>query len=394
MPGKIVSSDLLVVGAGIVGLSVAHAALLKGLRVSLVDRADAVSGASAANLGQISLADREASIELPWVYRTLESYRALQRASGRDLAVRQSGGLALLYTRAEMDKAAVIVREKLAAGLQCSLLRGAEVKRQEPHLNASALSGAVYAEAEGVLDPLAINYALLDEVVRLGGRLFTHMPILSFETRAGQPNLAHAGRQSFQADKLVICTGAWSRDVVRLAGLEIPIGYVRASALVTQPLPPLIRGAIAPGGFLTREISGGSIQVFGAVQEQRGGVVFAQANRAVDGYDTGIEADCAMGPTRLFLKHFPSVAPFQVLRSWSAVTSWTPDELPFFGYVPGSDSLFLMCGLKGAYSTAMAAGADAAACLAGETANADFARRFRPFAPERFGKPADTAGAS
>jgi sarcosine oxidase subunit beta len=385
-------SDVVVVGAGIVGLSVAHAALLRGLRVSLVDRADAVCGASAANLGQISLADREPSIELPWVYRTLEAYQALQRTSGRELAVRQSGGLALLYTDTAMDKASAIVQEKRAAGLKCSLLRGTEVNRQEPHLNASVLSGAVYAEAEGVLDPLAINYALLDEVVRLGGRLYTHMPIQSFETRTGYPALAHAERMSFQADKIVICTGAWSRDVVKLTDLDIPIGYVRASALVTQPLPPLIRGAIAPGGFLTREISGGSIQVFGAVQEQRGGVIYAQSNRAVDDYDTAIEADCAMGPTNLFLQHFPSVAPVQVLRSWSAVTSWTPDELPFFGPVPGNDSLFLMCGLKGAYSTAMAAGVDAAAYLSGQIPIAEFMQRFRLFAPGRFGKTEDTAG--
>lgn len=369
-------SDFLVIGAGVVGLSIARALALAGKSVTIIDQFDFGTAASGSNLGQISVSDRDPGLEYDLVIESLETYRATNPV--RSLEYTRSGGLFTLDNEEEMAIAAPLVEAKAGLGYDISLLRGGEVKKQEPFLE--NVAGAVFSPMEGGLNPFRVTSWLHDEALARGARFLKGRKAVGLLASGGEVLGAETPDGELRARCTILATGSWSRELCATIGLDLPVDYVRGTAMVTQPMPKLLNGPLV-GGFFTHSPDSGQTIFFGGQQEASGGILISQANRDGSRYDTGVDYEDLCGMAAMFLSHFPSVSDLSIVRTWSGNTTVSRTGHAVWGPSSRMSGLFFAVAFKGAFSLAPAVGRLTAQWLSGGRTRPDI----DTWSPERVG---------
>lgn len=344
-------TDILVVGAGVVGLAIARALSLAGIDVTIIDQFDYGTAASGVNLGQISVGDREPGLEYALVMETLETYQKV--TDSKKLDYTRTGGLAVLDSEEDIRNAETIYRKKREAGFRMEMLYGDEVKRQEPHLE--HVAGAVLSLDEGGVNPFRVTTWLLDEAAERGARFIRNCPVTGFLRRDHRILGVETGHGEIRAGTTVLATGSWTRELCKSLNLEVPVDYVRGTAMVTQPMPKMMNGPVV-NSFFTHSVDAGATVLFGGLQEATGGILISQANRPGRNFDTGVDYQDIALMARLFLSHYPVMRDVQLLRTWSGLTTVSRDGLPLWGFSSIYQGLFFAVAMKGAFSLAAAAG--------------------------------------
>jgi sarcosine oxidase subunit beta len=373
-------ADYLIVGAGVVGLSIAAALASEGkgrCRVLLIDRSGYGTAASGSNLGQTSVSDRDPGLEHRLVMESLAAYEELQERV--DVEFLRNGGLATFESPDQVEAAVPLVEQKRREGFKIELLTGSEVKRQEPHIE--NLAGAVYSPEEGRINPFRLNSYLYDRFIEAGGEFRRGCRAERLLAEAGRVRgvLTDSG-EDLRAGVTVLATGAWTRELCASLGLDVPVDYIRGTAMITQPMPRILNGPVV-GEFFTGNVEPGTHILFGGVQEARGGIIISQANREVENYDTEVDYDGICGMAAKFLSHFPLLEEVSIVRAWSGVTTVSRLDHGLWGFSSRYDGLFFAAAFKGAFSLAPAVGKYSAGMLKGRQPPAEA----EAWSPERCG---------
>lgn len=356
-------AEVVVVGAGVVGLSVAYHLAVRGRRVLLLDACAPGCGASGGNLGQISVMDREPAIQLAWTNETLSLYRRLEEEEGLDFEANYSGGLLLFCSAEQKEQGLALMERQRGRGVPIEPVEGSALKGIEPHLDADRLLGALYSSREGSIMPLKVVSGLTEASRRHGVGICAPCRVTGFRVGSGRVKSVVTKKEEIETDCVVLAAGAWSREVAAFLGMELPVYYHKGTALVTRPVPPLVRTVVVSGGFLTNRPLTNRIVGLGVAQHPNGSLIIGQATEPGRDYKRDLSVEGVYETIRNFLRYFPDLGSLEIIRSWAANTTFTPDGLPVFGFSPEFDNLFVASGLKGAFSTAPAAGNMAAAMI-------------------------------
>jgi glycine oxidase len=281
------SPDVIIVGAGIIGLSVAWQACRRGLAVTVLEREEAGSGTSHVAAGMLApVAEAEFGeagrrlLELGlrsadmWPVFAAE----LQAAAGVEVALLRTG--TLLVARDE-DEARELDRQAAfrdSLGLATSRLRPSEAREREPAL-APTVRLALEASEDHSVDPRTVLAALRRACLDAGVDLRERTPVAGLQLDAAGRRLAgvalagadHGGR-FLAAPRVVIAAGAWSGRLDGLAAdAQVPVRPVKGQILrLRDPAGPGLLGRVVRfgGGYLVPR-SDGRI-VLGATVEERG----------------------------------------------------------------------------------------------------------------------------
>lgn len=361
------SADVIIIGAGVVGGAIAYYLSKMGKSVIILEQDEVASGASGGNNGQISIIDREPGVELDWAAQSMMLYKGYEDAGEFETDLEITGGLALFYSEEEIEIARKVVSKYSALGYDCSILIGDEIKKQEPNINTEVVMGAAYCGEEGRLNPFTITIGLIDCAVARGARLYQKTKVLDFVLDGDRIKEVVTDKGRFRGDTVVVATGAWTRELMSMLGLDYKIFYGRGTLMVTNPIEPCVRGPIVPGCFAIGTLYEGDWNLLGLTQHKNGTITIGQDTRAVTNYDKGVSYDGTIGLAKAFAKHFPTLKDLDIVRVWSAVTPHVEDSLPIYGYSGKYPNIFIAAGLKGALTIAPAAGLMAAKIIMGET---------------------------
>ncbi len=367
MEKNYMETDVIIIGGGVVGGSIAYYLTKKGKSVIILEQNEVASGASGGNNGQISIIDREPGIELEWAAESMKMYKGYEDAGEFETDLDITGGLALFYNQEEIEIGRKVVSKYSALGYDCSMLIGDEIKKQEPNINTDVVMGAAYCGEEGRLNPFSITIGLVDMAVSRGAKLYQNTKVIDFVLEGDRIKDVLTDKGKFSGDTVVIATGAWTRELMSMLGLDYRIFYGRGTLMVTNPIEPCITGPIVPGCFAIGTLYEGDWNLLGLTQHKNGTITIGQDTRAVTNYDKGVSYDGTIGLAKAFAKHFPTLKDLDVVRVWSAVTPHVEDSLPIYGYSGKYTNMFLAAGLKGALTIAPAAGLMAARIIMGET---------------------------
>jgi glycine/D-amino acid oxidase-like deaminating enzyme len=354
-------SDFLIIGAGVVGLSIARALALAGKSVTIIDQSDYGTAASGSNLGQLSVSDREPGLEHELVLESLSAYHEAEKNSSLQLL--QSGGLFTFDRKEELEHAQTIVDQKRAEGFDIRLLVGDEVRTQEPSLR--QVAGAVYSPLEGRINPFRTTSWLYREARKAGAVFLKNCKAEHFILKGNRVCGVAASTGDILSSQLVLATGSWTRELCESLDLDVPVDYIRGTAMVTQSVPRLMNGPVV-GGFFTHAVEPGRTIYFGGVQEESGGIIISQANHDGEGYNTDVDYHDLCGMARLFLSHYPVLGSISIVRSWSGVTTVSRTGHPLWGPSSRYEGLFFAVAFKGAFSLAPAVGIESARRLLGK----------------------------
>ena len=372
-----VPADVIVVGGGVIGLSVAWCAATRGLRVLVFERGDAGHGTSHYAAGMLAPIAEVTPGEEPLLELGLRSARLYPRflaelteAAGiDDVGYTRCG--TLLVAR-DADEAEALERElalRQRFDLPVERLRASEARRREPGL-APALRLALDVPGDHAVDPRKLLPALAAAVGAVGGEVREHTAVSGVKLIGDRvQGVVLEDGSAVRADQVVIAAGVWSPQLAGLPEADrLPVRPVKGQIMrLHDPAGPgLLQRVIRMGpSYITPR--GDGRYVLGATSEERG-------------FDTTVTAGAGFELLRDAAELVPGVSELVIDEFAAGLRPGTPDNLPAIG--PGSvQGLHWATGhRRGGILLAPITGELVAGALAGDGLPADAA----PFAPARF----------
>jgi sarcosine oxidase subunit beta len=322
-------AQVVIIGAGLVGVSIAYHLAIRGCTDVLIleKQSRGSSGSTGRSLAGVwQQFHRPVNVQLSRysIARLLD----FQREIGISPGLRQTGSLFLvddpLTWQQYLDDAAM----QQALGAHVELLAPAEVARLLPHLYIDDLCGAVYSPDGGYCDPRSIALGYLQRALELGVRQRFRSAVTGFEIRHEHIYAVHTHSSTITCDMVVNAAGPWAGEVAAYAGLELPVhSYRRASYTVAPfgPLPTATPLVVDVGGGFCLRKDGDSLYV-GQHGASTPGLVDAQAESEDDD-------DAVLAAAQLRLPALRQSAPDHVRRH-VGLDEMTPDANPVIGRHP------------------------------------------------------------
>jgi sarcosine oxidase, subunit beta len=335
-----VTADVVIVGAGIMGVSTAYHLARRGAgRIVVVERDDVCSGSTALASGGIrhQYANR---IGVELTRHSIETYERFEDEFGVDPNFRQHGYLILVTTEAEQAQAERNVALQQSLGVDVRLLSPDETRRRYPYLATDDLRGATYSPRDGYADPYLTTTAIAARARDLGVTIRTGCEVVGFARTPGGVEGVVTRDGLLSASIVVIATGAWSGVVGTLAGVDIPVAPLRRSKFITAPFPFDKIPEATP--FVIDPHLGISLRREGA------GVLLGIGRREEAGsFSTALDWSLAEPLVERAVRRAPVLADAQLMRTWTGLYEMTPDQTGIVSAVPGVAGLHVVAGFSG-----------------------------------------------
>ncbi len=289
MSGLPARSDAVVVGGGVVGLSVAYELARRGREVLVLDRDDVPGVATRAAAGMLAptseadLTERAlVALELDSLGRYPGFVAGIEGLTGQPCGYRTEGTLWVALNRDQDGDLERLFSMQRAKGLAARRLTVEEALAREPHLSGRIVA-ALLAEGDHQVDPRALARALGTAVAALGGRVAVGCRATRIEHAAGQVEAVSgvAGGDAFRvrSEVVVLAGGVWSGDVAAPVP-ELGLRPVKGQ-LVRLTGPELVRHVVrSPDVYLVPR-RGGELLV-GATMEEQGLDALPKAGAVLD----------------------------------------------------------------------------------------------------------------
>jgi glycine oxidase len=367
-----------VIGAGVVGLSIAWRLAQAGCPVTVYDRAEAGRGASWAAAGMLAAAVETEPGEEKLLALTLESQtlwprfaREVEAASGISIGYRDEGTIVVALTRDDAEQLRFSYEFQRGLGLDIDWLSGAEARRREPHLR-PGISGAVLSPKDHQVDNRLLGSALAEAARRAGAVLHEHCPVREVELSGGRARGVVTDRGRDPAGIVILAAGAWSREIGGVPASYLPpVRPIKGQmlALSMDPATPLLRHVIwLPRGYLVPRLDGRLI--VGATVEERG-------------FDDRLTAGGLLALIEGAWRAVPAVEELPVAETWVGFRPGSRDDAPMLG-PSGIDQFVVATGhhRNGILLTPITANVISGYVLTGRLPEVA-----KPFAPDRFNDP-------
>jgi glycine oxidase len=339
------ASDVIVIGGGVIGCSVAYSLAREGLSVTLLERDELparTSGAAAGMLAPICESTGSGPF-FEFGVQSLGMFPALAgellEVSGIDPQYVPSGVLRVAGSPEEARHLRARVALLSGYGLEW-LTREAALER-EPQLTPE-IEGALWSPREGHVYSPRLSYAYAQAAARLGVRIERRTPVAGLVRQGSRVTgvrterviRAESGTEAVKAEwsagHVVLCAGAWTRFCAEWLDVRLPVEPVRGQILTLEGPPPPLHSIIwGEDAYLVPKLDGRVLA--GATQERVG-------------FDCRNTAAGVAGLLVAALRLVPALADSTFHLARAGLRPDTPDHLPIIGPVPGVEGLTVAAG--------------------------------------------------
>jgi glycine oxidase len=321
--------SVLVIGAGVVGCTVAHQLARSGARVRVIETRQPGQGATRASAGILapyieghgsaafrSLGRRSLDLFDPFIAQ-------LRADSGHDVIYRRNGTFELALEQADVERLAALSSALSAEGVESRWVPPTGFAQYEP-LASSAALGALLIPTHGFVGVMSVTLAAAAAARKLGAQFHTETgAIRIYPTPAGRVGV-DAGGTSWDADRVVLAAGSWSSQIRVEGAAAVPVKPIRGQLLQLQAAPGALQRVIwGPTGYLV-PWPDGAVLVGSTVED----VGFDERHT-----DEGVRGLLAAAAALV-----PSLADVPMTGVRTGLRPRGPDDLPMLGHstvVPG-----------------------------------------------------------
>lgn len=259
--------DAVVVGGGIIGLTVARELSRAGMqRVVVLEREPAVGQGSSARANGGVRAQFSTRVNVEFSRYSIADLERLDRDHDGLPAFHQTGYLLMTGDPAVAEQLHQSMDLQRSLGVESRWLEPRDVLEIAPFLRPDGLLGGTFHGRDGFLDPHGVVQSVLDEARTLGVTIRTGSPVEAIQTSDGGFLLEYANGHALGATWVVNAAGADAREVASFLGADIPVEPVRRNlAFISEPeAGPLIPMCVDldTGVLIRREIAGGFVVAY------------------------------------------------------------------------------------------------------------------------------------
>lgn len=391
-----IAADVVVIGGGVIGTSIAFRLAQAGVDVLLVERRDLASGTSGACDGGIGLQTKKPGPHLELAWHSAQLFPKLAEELGHDFEYAMVGGMFLITSEAEWAVMEQFVAEQRAAGLDIVILDGAEARRREPALSprviaATWLDPRVGGLTDALCNPHYLTYAYGAAAQRHGARLMLWTEVTGLRMAGRRVIGVETTAGAIACRTVVNAAGVWAPSIARMAGVDLPIWPRRGQILVTEPAGPRLNHFLHGATYilakfrpdLVAQASDPLTRLGGALlmEQTAAGTILIGSTREFVGFDTRTTRQATAALAAEAARLVAGIADLRIIRSYAGLRPYTPDSLPLLGPVAGVEGLVVAAGHEGdGISLSAITGVLIAQLLTGRP----LAYPLEPFDPSRF----------
>lgn len=231
-------ADIVVIGAGVVGASVAYHLAEHGARnVLMLERGERQGlGSTGAATGGVR-AQFETDINIRMSLYSLGFFREWEF----DCEYEPAGYLFFATTKQQLDYLKRNVERQRELGVKdVEIVDADEIRKLVPILNCDDVLGGSFGQQDGFINPLAVMRGFTEGAKRNGAEIEFACAVNSIKVEDGRVTGVETGSGTIECETVVLCTGAWARELAATAGIDLPVEPQRRQivwARSTEPLP-------------------------------------------------------------------------------------------------------------------------------------------------------------
>lgn len=337
-------AEVVVIGGGIVGTSIAHHLAEAGVSdVVLLDADGLGDGSSGKPIGGLRGHFSDAT-NIALAARSLQVYGQM----GDDLRFDRVGYLFLLRTAAQMRQLEHSVALQNAAGLPTRVVSMQEARALCPPIDPDRYVAATFSPTDGhALPRLAIEHWARTARKR-GAQIIEHCAVTGVDVHGGEVCGVRTAHGLIRTSTVVCAAGAWSAQIGAMAGVALDVRPVRRQIAFTEP---------RPGGHRRMPFTIDLETSFYLHNANEGLLLGYSGREQAEGFSR--EYDDAWLPElrRLAAECVPGLADLPVLNGWAGLYEQTPDSNALIGEAPDVARFLYATGFSGhGFSQAPAAG--------------------------------------
>lgn len=334
--------DVIIVGAGSIGVPTAYFMAKAGLDVLVIDSLPSVGQASNKHaIGGIRATHSDpAKIHLG--NRSLAVFSTWQDQYGDDIEWHQGGYSYVAYT----EKHAKVLRDLLSwqqnHGLNISWLQKDDLLEILPKLNPHGLLGGTFSPEDGSASPLLSAFTFHKRAVACGAEFRFNETVLGFLGDSSHVTGVRTKNGDFSSKWVINAAGGWAKPLSAKLGLSVPVEPDSHEAAITEPVQRLFHPMIVDMRFRPGSAS------FYFYQHPTGKIIFCMTPEPqIPGAHKVISSSFLPHAAKRLIELMPVLKHIRVRRVWRGTYPMTPDGSPIIGQVKGLDGYLLAVGMCG-----------------------------------------------
>lgn len=337
-------SDVLIIGGGIMGCASALFLRQRGLSVTLLETDLVGRQASGTNFGNVRRQGRPL-YQLPLANRSIAIWRRSRELLGTDIEYLQRGHMRIAY-RDRPDIAArmeAYATDAAQFDLNLEMLSGNALRDRFPFFGPEVAMASLSAEC-GHANPRLTGPAFARAAVKAGAVIHERCKAVSASKDGIDFRVVAEDGREFRAPTLLVTAGAWARQFVEGFGETVPLTSRGPNMCVTEPLPYAIGPSIGVSTDETlesvyfRQVERGNLVIGGSLQNKT----------YPEEYRVYTDPANSLGQWRQMQRLIPAIAKVNIIRMWSGIESYLPDDAPVMGPSGSVSGLYYAFGFCGA----------------------------------------------
>jgi len=337
------SPDVLIIGGGVIGCSIAYHLTQRGCRnVVVVERNTLGSGSTAKAAGgirqQFSCESnvRMAMYSVDFFEHFHERLALPPDAAGMNF--QQIGYLFLLTTKEDLTafEHHAVFQQRL--GLPVEVLSPEQVGSHWPWLSVSDVVGATYCPTDGYGSPHEVTQAFATQARRLGAYFVEGTEVCAIRRKGRRIVTVETNRATFSPGVIVVCAGAWSGELGRLAGVDIPVRPLRRMCFTTEPFD-----AIPHDAPMTIEMP----STFHVRPEGSGFMLGTSDPHEPYSFNTAVNWEWLNTVVEDAVKRVPLFEQARIHHGWAGLYEISPDHNAILGPISEVENLLVATGFSG-----------------------------------------------
>ena len=331
------TADILVIGAVIVGCSLAYQLALQGApRVAVIDKDLICSGSTGRSAGGIR---QQFATDLN-IQLSLESIRMFERMPeelGVDPAFRRVGYLFLASTEAEL----ALFRQNAALqqrhGVPVQVVGPDDIRRLVPFVQLDGILGGTFCPTDGYAAPYEVTMGYAAAARRRGVTIYEQRPVTAVLRQSGRVVGVETPAGPIHAPVVVNAAGAFAGQIGEMAGVDVPVRPFRRQLFTTLPVP-----TFTPEPPLTIDYHRNWY-----FRGELGGCLFSGPKDEESTFNTNVDWEHLAESVEQTVVRLPLLAEAEIHRGWAGLYEISPDNNAILGRVPELEGFYVAGGHSG-----------------------------------------------
>ncbi len=335
------TAEVVIVGGGIVGVSIAYHLAARGLKdVVVVEKEDMVGTGSTGRCagGFRHQFSTEANIQLSLL--SVGKLLRFEEEMDQELDFHQDGYLFLLNNQKDVDVFSKNIELQKTFDIPVELLKPEDISRVLPdtEIRLDDVIAASYCGKDGVSDPAGVTEGFRKNAARLGAEIYTDQEVIGIDVAGGRITGVRTKDHRIATPIVINAAGPHAGMIGKMANVEVPVVPLRRFIWTTKPFDK-----VPSRWTLVIDFSTGFY-----FHRESGGVLFGMGNREEGpSFDLSVDWEFFEDVMEIAIDRFPPIAETAIQKSWAGSYETSPDANPILGRVPGVDGFIVANGFSG-----------------------------------------------